>query len=88
MDAAPDVAVISMVDPNTDEVAAFEELIGSHGGLGGAQTAGLLVVPAEWAPPDDEPIGAPAVHRLLRGWLAGMGIGPDATADGAPRSRR
>ena len=34
----PDLVAISLLDPATDEVAAFEELIGSHGGLGGAQT--------------------------------------------------
>jgi hypothetical protein len=29
--------VNSVYDPTNDEVAAFEELIGSHGGLGGTQ---------------------------------------------------
>ncbi|MGD8466660.1 MAG: phage holin family protein, partial [Anaerolineae bacterium] len=35
---APDILVSSFSDPETGEVAAFEELIGSHGGLGGWQT--------------------------------------------------
>jgi hypothetical protein len=40
-----------MLDPSTDEVAAFEELIGSHGGLGGWQTQASLVYPATWPSP-------------------------------------
>ena len=35
MGHVPDLSVISLYDPEFDEVAAFEELIGSHGGLGG-----------------------------------------------------
>ena len=43
-----DLVLISAVDPVTDEVAAFEELVGSHGGLGGWQTDAVLVHPARW----------------------------------------
>ena len=32
---APDILLLSQYDPELGEVAAFEELIGSHGGLGG-----------------------------------------------------
>ena len=35
---APDLLLLSQYDPVMGEVAAFEELIGSHGGLGGFQT--------------------------------------------------
>ena len=34
---APDLYVNSAVDPVTNDVAAFEGLVGSHGGLGGWQ---------------------------------------------------
>lgn len=78
MEGVPDIAVISMLDPDTDEVAAFEELIGSHGGLGGFQTRPFLLYPSDWSPIDDELVGAPAVYRQLRSWLGGIGIGPDA----------
>src|SRR6185503_2724511 len=37
MEHAADLLLISQYDPELGEVAAFEELIGSHGGLGGAQ---------------------------------------------------
>lgn len=65
-----DLALISMLDPDTDEVAAFEELIGSHGGLGGWQTQASLVYPATWPEPEGPLYGAPAVHRQLKAWIA------------------
>jgi uncharacterized membrane protein YvlD (DUF360 family) len=65
-----DLALISMLDPDTDEVAAFEELIGSHGGLGGWQTQASLVYPSSWSEPDGPLYGAPAVHRQLKAWIA------------------
>ena len=45
---APDVYVGSLYEPSTLDVAAFEELVGSHGGLGGWQTEAVLVHPAGW----------------------------------------
>jgi hypothetical protein len=47
-DHVGDIVVLGRFDPETGEVAAFEELVGSHGGLGGDQTAALLLVPATW----------------------------------------
>jgi uncharacterized membrane protein YvlD (DUF360 family) len=66
-----DLSLISRIDPGTDEVAAFEELIGSHGGLGGWQTRATLVYPSEWPEPEGPLLGAPAVHRQLKAWMAG-----------------
>lgn len=43
-----DLVVLGAYDPETGELAAFEELVGSHGGLGGDQTAAFVVVPASW----------------------------------------
>ena len=68
-----DLALISRMDEGTDEVAAFEELIGSHGGLGGWQTRATLVYPSDWPDPEGPLIGAPAVHRQLKAWMAGAG---------------
>ncbi len=67
MDYVPDLSVISLYDPEYDEVAAFEELIGSHGGLGGPQTQPLIMHPTEWEL-DEELVGAPAVYRQIRRW--------------------
>jgi hypothetical protein len=73
MEHCGDLVAISLLDPETDEVAAFEELIGSHGGLGGAQTQPFIMHPAEWA--IDEPlVGAEAVYRQIRRWLEAEGI--------------
>ncbi|MCO5220416.1 MAG: alkaline phosphatase family protein [Thermomicrobiales bacterium] len=43
-DNAPDLYVNSMFDPETEEVAAFEELVGNHGGLGGPQRRSRLIL--------------------------------------------
>jgi hypothetical protein len=43
-----DLVVNGMCDPLTGEVAAFEELVGSHGGLGGPQTEAFIVYPSAW----------------------------------------
>ncbi|HEY7023569.1 MAG TPA: phage holin family protein [Candidatus Limnocylindrales bacterium] len=73
MEHCPDLVAISLLDPSTGEVAAFEELIGSHGGLGGPQTEPFILHPSDWA--IDEPIvGAENVYRQIRRWLSGMGI--------------
>ncbi len=56
-----------------DEVAAFEELVGSHGGLGGGQAHPFVLFPAALPWPEQAPLGAGAVHRVFRGWLAGLG---------------
>ena len=55
------------------EVAAFEELVGSHGGMGGTQSFPFVLHPSELDWPAEEVVGAERVHRIFRGWLAGMG---------------
>jgi len=73
MEHCPDLVAISLLDPSTGEVAAFEELIGSHGGLGGPQTEPFILHPADWS--IDKPIvGAEDVYRQIRRWLSGIGI--------------
>jgi uncharacterized membrane protein YvlD (DUF360 family) len=69
----PDIVVNSTYWSELDEVAAFEELVGSHGGMGGAQSYPFVLHPAELALPDEMLVGAEAVHRELRGWLAALG---------------
>ena len=74
MEHAPDLLLISQYDPELGEVAAFEELIGSHGGLGGPQTQPFILHPADWTLDEEVPLGAPAIYRNLRRWLGDMGI--------------
>ena len=66
----PDVLVNSLYDPETEEVAAFEELVGSHGGLGGPQAHPFVVIPSEWAVPDEPIVGTAALHGELKRWSA------------------
>ncbi|GAA2715817.1 alkaline phosphatase family protein [Actinoplanes palleronii] len=68
-----DLVVISSVDPETHEVAAFEELVGSHGGLGGWQTDAMLVHPSAWTVAGDLD-GPDEVHRQLVAWLEMLGL--------------
>ena len=83
---APDLLLLSQYDPELGEVAAFEELIGSHGGLGGPQTEPFILHPVEWQLDEEVPLGAPAIYRNIRRWLASIGIelgsrGPPAGGD-------
>jgi len=66
---APDILVNSVYDPESDEVAAFEELIGSHGGLGGTQSKPFVMYPAEWDLAQTEIVGAEQLHELLKSKL-------------------
>lgn len=67
---APDILVISMVDPETGEVPAFEELVGNHGGLGGPQTEPFLLFPSSLPLDREEPIvGVEHLHRVLKTWI-------------------
>ena len=80
-----DLVLISAVDPATQEVGAFEELVGSHGGLGGWQTEAMLVHPSDWPLIDDELDGSDAVHRQLTAWLVMLGLrAPAAIEAGEP----
>ncbi|GAA1360020.1 phage holin family protein [Streptomyces beijiangensis] len=63
-----DVMVNSMYDPLTGEVHAFEEQIGSHGGLGGDQSHPFLLSPLDLSAPGEQ-TGAEDIHRTLRRWL-------------------
>lgn len=63
----PDLLVNSFYDPLNDEVAAFEELIGSHGGMGGVQSTPFIFYPYDWELEKLPPIiGAESVHRVMK----------------------
>lgn len=67
-----DIMVNSMYDPATGRVHAFEEQIGSHGGLGGQQSTAFLLSPLVLSAPvpdGTELVGAERVHLVLRRWL-------------------
>lgn len=78
-----DVMVNSAYDPETGAVHAFEEQIGSHGGLGGEQGNPFLMWPSELSDPGAELAGAEAVHAVLRRWLR-EADGPQVPVVAAP----
>ncbi|WP_209446302.1 phage holin family protein [Streptomyces sp. MZ04] len=89
-----DIMVNSWYDPQEGEVLAFEEQIGSHGGLGGAQGHPFLLSPLSLSAPLEngrELVGAERVHDVLRRWL-GEFRGPEIPlvggAPGAPDDSR
>ena len=61
----PDILVNSFYNPETEEICAFEELIGSHGGLGGSQTRPFILYPSNWEDPG-ELIGAKSIYDFLK----------------------
>ena len=66
---APDLLVHSAWDPATGETPAFEELVGSHGGLGGYQAQPFVLHPRELDPGCDPIVGAEELHRRLKRWV-------------------
>ena len=72
---APDILLNSFYDADADEGAAFEELIGFHGGLGGKQTEPFLLFPKTFDMPAEPIVGAAAVHQIFKGWLKDAATG-------------
>ena len=62
----PDILVNSEYDMENDEVYAFEELIGSHGGAGGNQQYPFILYPNDWNL-DEEIFGAENVYKFFMG---------------------
>lgn len=69
---APDVLINSFYDPEKNEGAAFEELIGFHGGMGGYQTQPFILYPTEWDLGEEEIIGAEHVYKVFKEALKKM----------------
>ncbi len=70
----PDILVNCLYDAEANEVAPFEEFMGSHGGLGGWQMLPFALVPAAWSEPESPIVGVRAMHDELRGWLSETGL--------------
>ncbi len=68
-----DLMLNSTFWPEFGEVAAFEELVGSHGGMGGTQSFPFVLHPSDLAWPEGDVVGAESVHRIFCAWLAQLG---------------
>ncbi len=79
-----DLMINSAFDGEAGEVSAFEELVGSHGGLGGTQSFPFVLHPADLDWPDEEVVGAERVHRVFRGWLGRLGHAAYSTEVDSP----
>jgi uncharacterized membrane protein YvlD (DUF360 family) len=85
----PDLLVNCMYDRERNEVAPFEEFMGSHGGIGGWQSRPFALVPSTWSEPKAPIVGVGAMHDRLRGWLVetGLEVRPHHANGGGPPLR-
>lgn len=67
---APDILIMSTYWKDTDEVAAFEELVSSHGGVGGAQSRPFILYPVKFELGTDNIEGAEAVYKIFKRWTS------------------
>jgi hypothetical protein len=81
---APDILCNGRFDPKHGDVPAFEELVGSHGGLGGTQAEPFLLAPVELPLPADEIVGAETLHRAIKPWAVAAMAEPQAEREPAP----
>jgi uncharacterized membrane protein YvlD (DUF360 family) len=73
----PDLVINSKYWEDLDEVAAFEELVGSHGGMGGTQSYPFVLHPVELRWPDEPVVGAEQIYHLFKGWQADLAASPE-----------
>jgi len=73
MPEAPDIYVNSALDADTLDVAAFEPLVGCHGGLGGWQDSAFLLAPTDLLATDRPIVGGVELHRHLVAMLETLG---------------
>lgn len=64
-----DLTLLGAYDAQRSEVLSFEDLVGSHGGLGGWQVRPFLLHPADLEIGEKPLIGAVAVHDQLQAWI-------------------
>ena len=65
----PDILLNSLYNPGTGEIAAFEELVGAHGGVGGPQNNPFLMYPKDLESKRITGIiGAEGVHKVIKPW--------------------
>lgn len=69
---AGDLVINSVYFTGTGQVAAFEDLVGSHGGLGGDQMNPFVIYPSSWRRPEQEIDSPVALNSVIRQWLADL----------------
>jgi len=66
----PGILLIGTYWKETNEIAAFENLVSSHGGIGGNQTVPFVLSPVELDVGPMPIVGASALHRVFKRWVA------------------
>jgi hypothetical protein len=84
MPKSPDIYVNSTVDTSTLEIAAFEDLVGAHGGLGGWQDRGTFVAPTALVEEGLQITGAEQLHQVLVSVLEHLGHRTDLPTGPVP----
>lgn len=69
-----DIIAIGRYDREADQVVSFEELVGSHGGLGGPQGEPFIAYPSSWRLDGEPLVGSPSINRQLRRWMSDLGL--------------
>ena len=67
---APDIVVMSSYWKDKDEVAAFEDQVASHGGIGGEQSKPFIFYPSKFELGTDSIIGAESVYHVFKRWTS------------------
>jgi len=71
-----DLVVNGRFDPATGAVVAFEEHVGAHGGIGGAQTEAFLLYPSSWKFPAAEVHHSADLYHVLWEWRSALQATP------------
>jgi hypothetical protein len=90
MPEAPDLYINSRVGDVTLDIAAFEPLVGAHGGLGGWQDRAVLLTPRTLADvlPAEHIEGADRLHAVLTAMLRAVGQRKTVPDSPAPQGGR
>jgi hypothetical protein len=82
-----DIVVMGRYHAAAGEVEGFEELVGTHGGLGGAQGSPFLVTPAPWPLPSPLIESPEELHQVFSRWRDMLAVGhePGARVDDLAR---
>jgi uncharacterized membrane protein YvlD (DUF360 family) len=73
-DHVGDLVLFGRFDPQLGEVVAFEELVGSHGGVGGWQGNAFLLHPAGWSDVPPGVLTGRQVHTAMVSRLEALGL--------------
>jgi hypothetical protein len=85
-ESSGDLMLLGAMDRVSGEITGFEELVGSHGGLGGWQGKPFILVPESLRISQEPLVGAPAIYRQLTEWQAQLRAAPIVSGAAADTS--